>query len=278
MPNGIDLLDLLKGLVHQYVNRQSALDEADDDDLNGIPDNLIEAFDEVDNALIDVLRWVSERTGIARDDLREAAFRGNTAFGLEAHVQHERQKSYQELLEDPTSPDGFRVEIRTQPRRIVQHRDLRWIAPKLAELARDPATPARLAAVMQQHPKVMQAIGLNEFASLPTADGPSGLKGSPSMSKEVPWDESDRNYEAMRPLLGRYSPQPMSESEASRKSRPDGPWRYMRKTGIGCRIHVNDFEEHLKAIGAKTDARAMEHAIEYLAGVEATKREVRSPS
>jgi len=101
----------------------------------------------------------------------------------------------------------------------------------------------------------------------PTSDVPQ--------SKEIAWDMTDHNFESTRALLRQFDPQPLTEKRASQICRPDGPVRYMRKKGLGCRIHIEDFRAYLRTRGLKDDARAVEQAIEFVTHVEAMKRQVR---
>ena len=64
-------------------------------------------------------------------------------------------------------------------------------------------------------------------------------------SANLPWDERDERFvtgtEAERMSDGKMKP-----SAISKLCKPDGPVRYMRKKGVGLRLHVADFRQFLK--------------------------------
>ncbi|HOW74051.1 MAG TPA: hypothetical protein PKY77_25890 [Phycisphaerae bacterium] len=98
-----------------------------------------------------------------------------------------------------------------------------------------------------------------------------------AVSPEVAWDADDRNYQSIRELLGGYSPQPMSESKLSKLCKPGGLFRYMRKLGRGCRVHVHDFEAYIKSQGLlSVEEQALSHAAIFLQETERTKQQIRN--
>ena len=60
-------------------------------------------------------------------------------------------------------------------------------------------------------------------------------------TKKVKWDDKDTNYMANSDAIVQFTKSKCSLSKLSTTLKPNGEIRYMRKPGLGCRVHIGDF-------------------------------------
>ena len=88
-------------------------------------------------------------------------------------------------------------------------------------------------------------------------------------SKEQPWRDDTVDYMPLSEAIVRLADNKIPLPTLSKKIKPDGPMRYMRK-GQRCRVHIADFRQYVKKHYVTSDS-AGEIADEYIADIEAGK-------
>jgi hypothetical protein len=87
-------------------------------------------------------------------------------------------------------------------------------------------------------------------------------------SKEHPWADDAPEYlplmEARKLIDNRFSP-----ATLSRLCKPDGEMRYMRKPGLGCKVHIADFRRYMR--GHQSDPKWAAAYMNWLQGQKVGK-------
>jgi len=95
-------------------------------------------------------------------------------------------------------------------------------------------------------------------------------------SKEQLWNPDDLDYMENSEAVKTFTKSKMFLSTLSKLLKPNGQIRYMRKRGVGCKVHIGDFREYcLSSTKYLPDKLASEIADEILANREAEKETIK---